>query len=208
MTAASARKAPARKPPPEPLLRWRELRLAAGLGVLVLAAAVLSRPGAAPRPQPATAFAAIQVPQADRARIDSWPKFFACYDLTSPQGVMVATLRSADFAHHPKWRADAVIQVPLAPPATAPTPAEAAVVLEAAKLAQQRAVPGVDPCAGAGKPETAAPVPNRHAGKAGAGDRGRREKATFAGRFRIFGLRSLFSGRPKTGTTPRREEGR
>ncbi len=154
MTAtARARKAPARKTRPEPVLRGRELWLAAGLAVLVLAAAVLSRPGAAPRPQATAAVASLQIPEADRARIDSWPKFFACYDLTSPQSVMTATLRAADYAHHPKWRAEAVIEVPLAPAATTPTPAEAAVLLEASRLAQQRAVASADPCAGAGKPQ-------------------------------------------------------
>ena len=153
MTAIRARKAPARRTAPEPLLRWRELRLAAGLIVLVLAAAVLSRPGAPPKPGTAAPFATIQIAEADRTRIDSWPKFFACYDLTSPEGVMTATLRAADYAHHPKWRADAMIQVPLAPPALTPTPAEAAVLLEASKVAQQRAVANADPCAGAETPQ-------------------------------------------------------
>jgi hypothetical protein len=155
MTAVRARKAPARKARPEPLLSWRELRLAAGLSALVVAAAVLSRPGAAPKPQPAAAFATIQVPEADRGRIDSWPRFFACYDLTSPPAVMTATLRAADYAHHPKWRPDAMIQVPLAPPVLTPTPAEAAVLLEATRLAQQRSIPGADPCAGDAKPKEA-----------------------------------------------------
>lgn len=184
MKAATARKAPARRSPPEPLLRWRELRLAVGLSALVLAAAVLSRPGAAPKPQPAAAFASLQVPEADRARIDSWPKFFACYDLTSPQAVMTATLRGADYAHQPKWRADAMIEVPLAPPEMTPTPAEAAVVLEAAKLAQQRAVPGADPCGGDGKLGLATPISSRRPGNGEAGLRDRHKSAASPGRSR------------------------
>lgn len=185
MKAAAARKAPARRSPPEPLLRWRELRLAVGLSALVLAAAVLSRPGAAPKPQPAAAFAGLQVPEADRARIDSWPKFFACYDLTSPQAVMTATLRAADYAHHPQWRGDATIEVPLAPPAMTPTPAEAAVVLEAAELAQQRAVPGVDPCGGDGKLGLATAISNRHPANREAVRRDRHKDAAPPGRSRL-----------------------
>ena len=197
MTAtARARKAPARKVAPQPLVRLGELRLAAGLTVLVLAAAVLSRPGAPPKPETAAPFATLQVPAADRARIDSWPKFFACYDLTSPQAVMTATLRAADFAHHPKWRADAMIQVPLAAPALAPTPAESAVLLDAAKLAQQRAVASADPCAGAETPQL-----NRHPGSDEADNRDRQKRPASSWRARLSSLRRLFSGRPKDETT-------
>jgi hypothetical protein len=117
------------------------------LAGVVVGFAVLSRPGAPPKEARAEPFASVEIPEADRARIDSWPKFFACYNLTSPQDVMTATLRQAGFAAHPKWRADAMIRVPLAPEPLTPTAEEAAVLQEAGRLAQQRAVAGSDPCA-------------------------------------------------------------
>jgi hypothetical protein len=126
------------------------LALPAVLAAVVLGAALLSRPGAPPKEAKAEPFASVEIPEADRARIDSWPKFFACYNLTSPQDVMTATLRQSGFATHPKWRSDAMIRVPLAPQPMAPTPQEQAVLQEAARLAQQRTTPGTDPCAKGG----------------------------------------------------------
>jgi hypothetical protein len=141
-----ARAAPARRPAPGLAASWRDLRLALVLAIPVLGVAFASRPVPPPKEVRQEAFANVQVPEADRSRINSWPKFFACYNLTSPRDIMAATLEGAGFAQHPQWRPDALIRVPLAPARTTPTSAEQAVMLEAVSLAQQRATGGSDPC--------------------------------------------------------------
>jgi hypothetical protein len=146
VSALKAKPKPKARAKPHGFLAPGDLALAAVLAGLVLGSAVLSRPGAPPKEAKAEPYASVEIPEADRARIDSWPKFFACYSLTSPEDVMTATLRQAGFASHPKWRADAMIRVPLAPEPLAPTQAEQAVLQEAARLAQLRAVAGADPC--------------------------------------------------------------
>jgi hypothetical protein len=141
-----------RKPAPRPTSKparagwWRDLRLALLLAVPVVGFAVVSRPVPPPKEAHEEAYASVQIPEADRSRIDSWARFFACYNLTSPQDVMTATLEGAGYAKHPQWRPDAMIRVPLAPPRMTPTKEEAAVLLEAERLAQQHAVAGDDPC--------------------------------------------------------------